>query len=157
MPPPGFGCTSLQRNSNTVADWHTDYRNSGPSVTVAVGRHTGGELEVEGLSPTKLDFEGVLVDGRVRHRSLPFVGERCSVVALTRECRLNLTPAAMAEARALGYQPTSGVFLEAWPTTLARHRQGEGSALRGASRAVRMRLGVVVARGGVRRAVFGHD
>ena len=86
--PPGFGWTSLQLNANTVADWHVDYRNLGPSVILVVGEHSGGELEVEGLEPTKLDYEGVLVDGRVRHRSLPCRGERYSVVAFTHECHL---------------------------------------------------------------------
>ena len=115
MPPPGFGWTSLQLNANTVADWRTDYQNSGPSVIIVVSEHTGGELEVEGLSPTKLNIEGVLVDSRVRHRSKPSVGEQYSIVALTHACRLNLSLAAMAEAHSLGYQltPTSGAFLEA--------------------------------------------
>ena len=47
--PPGFGWASLQLNANTVADWHVDYRNLGPSVILVVGDHIGGELEVEGL------------------------------------------------------------------------------------------------------------
>ena len=64
--PPGFGWTSLQLNANTVADWRVDYRNLGPSILLAVGDHTGGELKVEGLAPTKLDFKGVLVDGIAR-------------------------------------------------------------------------------------------
>ena len=69
-----------QFNANTVADWHVDFRNLGPSVILVVGEYSGGEVEVEGLAPTKLNFEGVLVDGRVRHRSLPFQGEPSSVV-----------------------------------------------------------------------------
>ena len=81
--PPGFGWVSLQLNANTVVECHSEYRNLGPSVILVVGDHMGGELEVEGLAPTKLEFEGVLVDGRVRHRSLPFNGERYSVVAFT--------------------------------------------------------------------------
>ena len=80
----------------------------GPSFILVVGDHTGGEPEVEGLVFIKLEFESVFVDGRVRHRSLPVVGERYSVVAFTHECRLNLTPKAIAESRALSYQPTSG-------------------------------------------------
>ena len=96
-----------------------------------VGGHSGGELEVEGLAPAKLDFEGVLVDGRVRHRSLPFRGERYSVVAFTHECRLNLTPKAMAESRALGYQPTSGEFLEAWSLNFPRKTHNEPSSTKG--------------------------
>jgi len=66
--PPGSGWTSLQLNANTVANWHVDSRNLSPSVILVVGDHTGGELEAEGLARTKLSFEGVLMDGRVRHR-----------------------------------------------------------------------------------------
>ena len=51
------------------------------------------------------------MDGRVKHRSDPLKGAGYSVVAFTHECRLNLTPKAMAESRELGYQPTSGEFL----------------------------------------------
>ena len=47
---------------------------------------------------------------------MPVRGERYSVVAFTHECRLSLTPKAMAESRALGYQPASREFLEAWST-----------------------------------------
>jgi len=112
--PAGFGWTSLQLNAGTVADWHVDHRNQGPSIILVVGEHTGGEFESSGHLPTKLDFEAVLADGRIPHRSHPFQGERYSVVAFTHECRLELSVEDHAAMRRLGYRPASGEFLNAW-------------------------------------------
>ena len=35
--PEGFGWTSLQVNVNSVADWHVDHRNMGPSCVMVLG------------------------------------------------------------------------------------------------------------------------
>ena len=80
-----FVWTSLQINLNTVADWHVDFKNAGPSFIFALGAHLGGEFEVEGQPPMSLRNRIVFFDGQCRHRSHPFEGVRYSVVGFANE------------------------------------------------------------------------
>ena len=61
--PEGFGWTSLQVNVNSVADWHVDHRNMGPSCVMVLGDYVGGELEVRGCMPTPLHNAATMIDG----------------------------------------------------------------------------------------------
>ena len=73
--------TSLQLNLNTIAEWHRDWGNIGPSVIGALGKFHGGEFQVEGHPEMDINGKLVMFDGTVKHRSLAFKGTRFSFVA----------------------------------------------------------------------------
>ena len=76
-----FAWTSLQLNLDTIADWHADKGNIGPSIIGVLGEHSGGEFHLAGSPPMSLQDHLLFFDGQVQHRSLPFVGRRLSFVA----------------------------------------------------------------------------
>ena len=108
---PGFPFTSIQINHGFACRPHVDRNNSGPSALVALGEFTGGELwvhepvagahgltispeegQVSAVYRTGTPFFGtafdvkeswVLFDGRKLHCTLPFEGDRYSLVFFT--------------------------------------------------------------------------
>ena len=73
--------TSVQLNMNTVAEWHADKGNIGPSAIGAIGEYDGGEFHLTGYPMTSIRDKLLIFDGTVRHRSYPFQGRRFSFVA----------------------------------------------------------------------------
>ena len=73
--------SSIQINHNTISAKHTDRNNLGESWSFTAGHFDGGQLIVPYLR-FKGAKPGVMVqfDGRRTHWSLPFTGERYSVV-----------------------------------------------------------------------------
>ena len=112
--PKGFGWTSLQINVNSKADWHVDHRNLGPSCLAVVGRFAGGELEVKGYRPTKLENSATMSNGREWHRNLPlWEGERVSLVAFIHETFSSATEEDKERLRDLGFVlPDEGLVKE---------------------------------------------
>ena len=49
--PDWFGWTTLQINYNTVADWHYDHKNVGPSAMIMLGDFDDGEFCSYGFEP----------------------------------------------------------------------------------------------------------
>ena len=78
-----FSWTSLQVNVNTLADWHTDQYIIGVSAMLALGDFSGGEFVLSGHAPLELKDHLVFFDGHPTHCSLPFEGQRLTVVAFT--------------------------------------------------------------------------
>ena len=69
---------------------HVDKKNVGPSVVIALGDHTGGEIwqasaKIDGQEifggPIFAHNEAHYFDGNVPHCTLPFEGERYSIIA----------------------------------------------------------------------------
>ena len=106
---PSFTWTSLQINSNTTADWHVDSCNKGLSVMIVLGNFTGGEFEVEGSSKLQLSGKAVLFDGRQKHRSHKFEGERWSIIAFTHFCWEKVGPKAKRELLEAGFRTQQGL------------------------------------------------
>ena len=81
---PGFECTNVFVNKNTVCKMHTDAKNVGLTLLVGVGAYTGGEtvLVLDGkeaefdISMHSLVFNGATIC----HRSKEFEGTRYSLV-----------------------------------------------------------------------------
>jgi len=104
---PQFPFTSIQINKGFACRPHVDKRNSGPSALISLGEHTGGDLWVHeedggvllSIRPDEGHASGryrigvpypgqvfrpsegwVVFDGRQLHCTLPFEGERYSLV-----------------------------------------------------------------------------
>ena len=73
--------TSIQVNHNTVAEWHADSRNQGPSLLWAGGDYRGGDVEIQGGRRHPTSGRAITFDGRWLHRSHEFTGLRYSLVA----------------------------------------------------------------------------
>lgn len=80
---PKFKFTSIMVNKGTSA-LHVDKINCGPSYIVSLGRHTGGELwqYVDAKAGQILKIKGnlTLTNGLLPHMTMPFQGERFSLV-----------------------------------------------------------------------------
>lgn len=76
---PDFKFSSIMVNSGSSA-LHVDKGNCGPSLIIAVGNHTGGKLWQYPGTELKVKNRLVECDGRLPHITLPFEGERYSVV-----------------------------------------------------------------------------
>ena len=79
---PSFQFTSIQVNVGLASVLHTDDANIGPSLVVALGPFTGGQLwthrAAEGCVLDVRNF--AYINGRVPHRTLPYAGDRVSIV-----------------------------------------------------------------------------
>ncbi|CAK0793694.1 unnamed protein product [Prorocentrum cordatum] len=79
-----LGCrflwSTLQLNLGTSADWHSG-DGAGAIRAFGFGHYEGGQLEVRGRPQFDLQCRAVLFDGGLQHRSLPFEGRRCLVLA----------------------------------------------------------------------------
>ena len=88
---PAFHCTSISVNKNYGGKLHRDGGNAGPSILMALGNFTGGELNYHprdgcnrALDTLPLDKAIIadpkanvtLFDGRRAHEVRPFEGER---------------------------------------------------------------------------------
>jgi len=71
---------SICVNHNTISESHTDRNNSGVSCIVGLGDYTGGELICENtkvnIHNNPIEFDG----SKIKHSSLPFTGERYSII-----------------------------------------------------------------------------
>ena len=82
---PALTYTSIQLNIGMASGLHSGGANGGPSLVVALGPHTGGQLWVHHAT------EGHVIDverwqptnGRIPHCSLPFAGQHASIVLFT--------------------------------------------------------------------------
>ena len=98
-----FHWSSLQINMNTVAEWHQDSGNTGPSAMVVGGSFSGGEFQIDGHAPTQLAGRIIFFDGHNWHRSLPFKGTRLSIVAFSHSLLPSCTPRLRSELEQLGF------------------------------------------------------
>ena len=82
---PNFRYTSMQVNVDLSAALHADSSNLGPSLTLAIGPHVGGNLWVfRSEEGSVLDIgKWSLTNGRIPHKSLPHAGHRISIVLFT--------------------------------------------------------------------------
>jgi hypothetical protein len=117
---PLFRCTSLQVNRGLRAALHIDNANLGISAFAELGPFSGGGLwSAEGNSQSVLAGGAwQLCNGRVPHCTLPFIGERISLIAFCNDASLQLFdgPGAevMKKAQCLGFpMPSLGSLCEA--------------------------------------------
>lgn len=94
--------TSLQVNLNTVRSVHTGHGNRGVSVILGLGDYTNGELKVA-TQTYDIKDRGLLFDGLLPHKSLPFEGCRISIVAFTSSAAETTQPGLRASLRRLGF------------------------------------------------------
>ena len=76
---PHFKFSSVMINKGSSA-LHVDRMNLGPSVIVSLGDHTGGELWQYPDRVIKIRNKPKLTDGLLPHMTLPYKGERFSLV-----------------------------------------------------------------------------
>lgn len=80
---PKFKFTSIMVNKGTSA-LHVDSINCGPSYIVSLGKHTGGELwqyaDAKAGQVLKIKDKFTLTNGLLPHMTLPYSGERFSLV-----------------------------------------------------------------------------
>ena len=76
---PDFRFSSIMVNSGASA-LHVDRGNCGPSLIVSLGDHVGGDLWQYPGTQLRVKDRLVPCDGRLPHITLPFEGERYSVV-----------------------------------------------------------------------------
>jgi len=113
-----FPCTSITVNNGYAARNHRDKNNVGPSLIIALGEFTGGELNYWPLDNYKEDpadqddnlkttidiSKGeILFDGTKTHSVEPFTGERYSIVFHTHRAYLNVNQAVRQDLHNLGY------------------------------------------------------
>lgn len=79
---PDFEYTTIQVNKNIQSKGHVDQNNVGPSIIIALGDFTGGELVVEG-KPSNIKNRFKKFDGRLGHWVQNFKGTRYSLVFFT--------------------------------------------------------------------------
>jgi hypothetical protein len=96
--PSDFKYTSIVVLQNSKCPVHVDKNNMGVSAIITLGDHIGGELWVynDDRSPLMCRNTPHLFDGKVPHATMPFKGERYSVVFY---CRREV-PAAKPDVRA---------------------------------------------------------
>jgi hypothetical protein len=76
---PDFRFSSIQVNKGSSA-LHVDTLNHGPSLIVALGEHVGGDLWQFPGTRLKIRNRIQVCDGRLPHITLPYEGERYSLV-----------------------------------------------------------------------------
>ena len=80
---PHFKFTSIQVNKQLRSPMHCDSNNHGPSRIIGLGDYIGGRVWVHGSGPLNCKNRFVQFDGNVAHCTLPFKGERFSLVYYT--------------------------------------------------------------------------
>ena len=104
-----FVWTSLQVNWNTVAAWHQDSGNSGPSAMVVAGTFEDGQFELDRHPPVQLRGRIIFFCGRDWHRSHEFSGgDRLSLVAFRHELADACTKDQRRQLADLGFQLSAG-------------------------------------------------
>jgi hypothetical protein len=102
---PGFSYTAIQINRGSCG-LHVDQGNCGHSVIKAFGDFSGGELWTL-ATPHKLHDvkrRALYMNGNVPHMTMPFAGERYSIVCFTtRAAHREMPPAEMLAYRRLGF------------------------------------------------------
>jgi len=104
---PHFKFGTVQVNSGG-SGLHVDQSNCGPSYIVALGDHEGGELYQYPTTVLDIREKPAACNGLLPHITLPFVGERFSLVFFTLKVRAK--PAAgetLRYLRKLGFHPQS--------------------------------------------------
>lgn len=101
--PPDFPFASIQLNSDYASAMHVDSSNDGPSAIVAIGDFTNGELWTHdrGVLPCKSEVR--LFNGNQPHCTLPFAGERFSLIFFSSSGHDRMAPRDAAQLRALGF------------------------------------------------------
>lgn len=82
---PDFAFTSIQVNKNYASALHIDSGNLGPSLIIALGAYTGGELYVHGVGKVDIQNRWHEFDGNVPHLTCPFEGMRYSLIYFTNQ------------------------------------------------------------------------
>jgi hypothetical protein len=119
--PASFKFTSIQLNHNFASALHVDDYNSGPSYIVGLGTYAGGELWTLEHGPLDCHHSFCHYDGTEPHATLPFKGERYTLVFFTHQTHPRLGDADRAYLESLGFPLPK-------PTELLRRRQKKGFA-----------------------------
>ena len=119
--PSSFKFTSIQLNHNFASALHVDDYNSGPSYIVGLGTYEGGELWTLEHGPLNCHHSFCHYDGTEPHATLPFTGERYTLVFFTHQTHPRLGDADRAYLEGLGFPLPK-------PTELLRRRQKKGFA-----------------------------
>jgi hypothetical protein len=119
--PSSFKFTSIQLNHNFASALHVDDYNSGPSYIVGLGGYEGGELWTLEHGPLDCHHRFCHYDGTEPHATLPFTGERYTLVFFTHQTHPRLGDADRAYLESLGFPLPK-------PTELLRRRQKKGFA-----------------------------
>eukprot|EP01047_Picozoa_sp_COSAG01_P082979 COSAG01_NODE_17176_length_1172_cov_691.409133_1_plen_369_part_01 len=117
---PDFYFSSIIVLQNSQCDVHADTNNLGESAIITVGKHTGGGLWVHGSGPCLCHNTVHYFDGKTPHTTMPFDGERYSVVFYTRCESPNAQPKVREELEKKGYRlPPRGRAVTDTPTSNA--------------------------------------
>ena len=101
--PEGFPFASIQLNYAYASAMHTDKSNDGPSAIIALGEFTGGELWTadRGVLPCRNELR--LFNGNQPHCTLPFKGERYSLIYFSSSGHDRMAPKDVQQCEALGF------------------------------------------------------
>ena len=108
-------------NHNFASALHVDDYNSGPSYIVGLGTYAGGELWTLEHGPLDCHHSFCHYDGTEPHATLPFTGERYTLVFFTHQTHPRLGDADRSYLESLGFPLPK-------PTELLRRRQKKGFA-----------------------------
>ena len=101
--PEGFPFASIQLNYAYASAMHQDKSNDGPSAIIALGEFTGGELWTadRGVLPCRNELR--LFNGNQPHCTLPFKGERYSLIYFSSSGHDRMAPKDVQQCEALGF------------------------------------------------------
>ena len=101
--PEGFPFASIQLNYAYASAMRTDKSNDGPSAIIALGEFTGGELWTadRGVLPCRNELR--LFNGNQPHCTLPFKGERYSLIYFSSSGHDRMAPKDVQQCEALGF------------------------------------------------------
>lgn len=84
---PGFNFTTITLNHNLQCKAHVDQMNKGLSRIIGLGDYTGGELRIYNEDGSYVDHDihnkWLEFDGKKLHQTLPFQGNRWTLVYFT--------------------------------------------------------------------------
>lgn len=101
--PAGFPFASIQLNFAYASAMHCDRSNDGPSAIIAIGDFTGGELWTADRGVLPCRNECRLFNGNQPHCTLPFKGERYSLIYFSSSGHDRMAPQHVAQCEALGF------------------------------------------------------
>lgn len=104
MLPDDFTFTSIQVNRNLQCPLHVDDFNAGESIIIGLGEYSGGELWTLQDGPVNVRHKFFRYDGTEPHATLPFEGERFSVVYFVHQTHPKLNQEDRAYLESLGFK-----------------------------------------------------
>ena len=102
---PDFQYTSIQVNIGLASTLHVDSGNMGPSLIIALGPFTGGQVWTHRAAEGNVlsVHNWTMMNGNVPHRTLPYTGDRLSIVLFTHAAAASQkSAAAMCQVRTAG-------------------------------------------------------